>query len=138
MPTVAAIVRIPETEIAGRIFFRSQPLWRSPSSVRTESSRCVSTSWNSNSLERPARKGEAEIRVEKDEKYWTRLGATKIAAPAITKPPFDFIRGHSRSIKTLVAAWVGQVQMLVQLQEFPQASLVESKGARRFFQRTAI
>ncbi len=58
--------------------------------------------------------------------------ATTTAAPATTKTPCDFIRAHWRSIECSCPAWVGQVQMLVQLQEYPQASLWSQKALELF------
>jgi tetratricopeptide (TPR) repeat protein len=80
--------------------------------------------------ERPAGQ-EPELRLDKDEKHWMgmaeqnrRTGQYEMA-----------LRYYSRTLevdKTLVPAWVGQVQMLVQLAEYPQASLWSQKALELF------
>ena len=80
--------------------------------------------------ERPS-KPEAEPRVEKDEKYWMRLAEENRR----TGNYETALRFYSRTLeadKTLVPAWVGQVQMLVQLQEYPQAALWSQKALELF------
>lgn len=80
--------------------------------------------------EQPA-KGELEPRVEKDEKYWSRLGDDNRR----TGNYENALRFYSRALevdRALVPAWVGQVQMLVFLQEYPQASLWSQKALELF------
>lgn len=80
--------------------------------------------------DRPA-KGEAEPRVEKDEKYWSGLADENRR----TGNYETALRFYSRALeidKMLVPAWVGQVQMLVQLGEYPQASLWCQKALELF------
>lgn len=80
--------------------------------------------------DRPA-KGDAQPRVDKDEKYWARLGDENRRTGSYETG----LRFYSRALecdKTLVTAWVGQVQMLVQLQEYPQASLWSQKALELF------
>jgi tetratricopeptide (TPR) repeat protein len=70
-------------------------------------------------------------RVDKDEKYWARLADENRRTGSYETA----LRFYSRALevdKTLVAAWVGQVQMLVQLQEYPQASLWSQKALEIF------
>ena len=76
-------------------------------------------------------KGDAEPRVDKDEKYWARMADDHRR----TGNYESALRFYSRALevdKTLVPAWVGQVQMLVQLQEYPQASLWSAKALEMF------
>ena len=80
--------------------------------------------------ERPIR-GAAEIRVDKDEKYWTRL-ADENRRTGNYETALWFYSRALEVDKTLIAAWVGQVQMLVQLQEFPQAALWSQKALEIF------
>jgi tetratricopeptide (TPR) repeat protein len=71
--------------------------------------------------------GNAEPRVDKDEKYWARLADENRRTGSYETA----LRFYSRALevdKTLILAWVGQVQMLVQLQEYPQASLWSQKA----------
>lgn len=70
-------------------------------------------------------------RVEKDEKYWAGLADENRRMGNYE----NALRFYSRALevdKTLVPAWVGQVQMLVQLQEYPQASLWSQKALEIF------
>jgi tetratricopeptide (TPR) repeat protein len=74
---------------------------------------------------------EPEARVDKDEKYWARLADENRRTGSYEMA----LRYYSRALeidKTLVAAWVGQVQMLVQLGEYPQASLWSQKALELF------
>ncbi len=74
---------------------------------------------------------EPEARVDKDEKYWARLADENRRTGSYESA----LRFYSRALendKTLVAAWVGQVQMLVQLREYPQASLWSQKALELF------
>jgi len=80
----------------------------------------------------PQRGGlEAETHVDKDEKYW--LGMAEQSRN--TGNYETALRFYSRTLeadKNLVTAWVGQVQMLVQLAEYPQASLWSQKALELF------
>jgi tetratricopeptide (TPR) repeat protein len=72
-----------------------------------------------------------EPRVDKDEKYWAKLADENRRTGSYETA----LRFYSRALeidKTLVAAWVGQVQMLVQLGEYPQASLWSQKALELF------
>lgn len=80
--------------------------------------------------EQPA-KPEVVLRVDKDEKYWTKLADENRR----TGNYENALRFYSRALevdRTLVPAWVGQVQMLVHLQEYPQASLWSQKALEMF------
>ena len=80
--------------------------------------------------DRPA-KQDAQPRVDKDEKYWAKLADDNRRTGSYESA----LRFYSRALevdKTLVSAWVGQVQMLVQLQEYPQASLWSAKALEIF------
>lgn len=80
--------------------------------------------------ERPAGQ-EAELRVDKDEKYWMRMAEDNRRGGNYETA----LRFYSRTLevdKALVPAWVGQVQMLVQLAEYPQASLWSQKALELF------
>jgi tetratricopeptide (TPR) repeat protein len=80
--------------------------------------------------DRPA-DGDVEIRIDKDEKYWARLADDNRR----TGNYETALRFYSRALeinKTLVPAWVGQIQMLVQLHEYPQASLWSQKALELF------
>ncbi len=80
--------------------------------------------------ERPAGQ-EAELRVDKDEKYWMAMAEQNRQ----TGNYETALRFYSRTLevdKTLVPVWVGQVQMLVQLAEYPQASLWSQKALELF------
>jgi tetratricopeptide (TPR) repeat protein len=85
-------------------------------------------------FERPeehTQKAKVEPRVEKDEKYWSRLADENRRNGNYE----NALRFYSRALevdRTLVPAWVGQVQMLVQLQEYPQASLWSQKALEMF------
>jgi tetratricopeptide (TPR) repeat protein len=85
-------------------------------------------------FERPPdrpKKDDVELRVDKDEKYWARMADEHRRTGSYESA----LRFYSRALevdKTLVAAWVGQVQMLVQLQEYPQASLWSQKALELF------
>jgi tetratricopeptide (TPR) repeat protein len=71
------------------------------------------------------------LRIEKDEKYWAKLADDNRRTGSYETA----LRFYSRALeidKTLVAAWVGQVQMLVQLGEYPQASLWSQKALELF------
>jgi tetratricopeptide (TPR) repeat protein len=75
--------------------------------------------------------GNAEPRVDKDEKYWAGLADENRRGGSYETA----LRFYSRALevdKTLVPAWVGQVQMLVQLQEYPQATLWSQKALELF------
>jgi len=83
------------------------------------------------SEERPEQQPKIERRVEKDEKYWAALADENRR----TGNYENALRFYSRALevdRTLVLAWVGQVQMLVQLQEYPQASLWSQKALELF------
>jgi tetratricopeptide (TPR) repeat protein len=72
-----------------------------------------------------------ELRVEKDEKYWAKLADENRRTGSYETA----LRFYSRALevdKTLTCAWVGQVQMLVQLGEYPQASLWSQKALELF------
>lgn len=72
-----------------------------------------------------------EPHVEKDEKYWMQLAGDKRRTGGYETA----LRFYSRALeidKTIVAAWVGQVQMLVQLNEYPQAGLWSQKALELF------
>lgn len=74
---------------------------------------------------------EPVVRVDKDDKYWARLADENRR----TGHYETALRFYSRALevnKTVVAAWVGQVQMLVQLREYPQASLWSQKALELF------
>jgi tetratricopeptide (TPR) repeat protein len=76
--------------------------------------------------DRPSKEN-LELRVDKDEKYWARLADENRRTGSYETS----LRFYSRALemdKTLIPAWVGQVQMLVHLQEFPQASLWSQKA----------
>jgi tetratricopeptide (TPR) repeat protein len=76
-------------------------------------------------------KVDAEPRVEKDEKYWVKLADENRRTGSYETA----LRFYSRALeidKTLVPAWVGQVQMLIHLQEYPQASLWSQKALEIF------
>jgi tetratricopeptide (TPR) repeat protein len=72
-----------------------------------------------------------DLRIEKDEKYWAKLADDNRRTGSYETA----LRFYSRALeidKTLVAAWVGQVQMLVQLGEYPQAALWSQKALELF------
>ncbi len=72
-----------------------------------------------------------ELRVDKDEKYWAKLADENRRNGSYETA----LRFYSRALevdKSLVCAWVGQVQMLVQLGEYPQASLWSQKALELF------
>ena len=74
---------------------------------------------------------EAELRVDKDEKYWMHMAEDNRRGGNYETA----LRFYSRTLevdKALVPAWVGQVQMLVQLGEYPQASLWSQKALELF------
>ena len=78
---------------------------------------------------RPRQAGRSE--VKKDQQYWAKAADTHRRAGNHE----NALRFYSRALemdKTLVAAWVGQVQMLVQLGEYPQASLWGKKALELF------
>jgi tetratricopeptide (TPR) repeat protein len=80
--------------------------------------------------DRPAG-SDIDAKVDKDEKYWARLADENRR----TGNYETAIRLYSRALevnKTLVPAWVGQIQMLVQLHEYPQASLWSQKALELF------
>lgn len=80
--------------------------------------------------ERPE-KAEVELRVEKDEKYWSGMAEENRR----TGNYENALRFYSRTLevdRTLVPAWVGQVQMLIQLNEYPQATLWSQKALEMF------
>ncbi|HEX4414786.1 MAG TPA: hypothetical protein VH107_14220 [Lacipirellulaceae bacterium] len=80
--------------------------------------------------DRPA-KQDVPARVDKDEKYWAKLADDNRRTGSYESA----LRFYSRALevdKTLVSAWVGQVQMLVRLQEYPQASLWSAKALEIF------
>jgi tetratricopeptide (TPR) repeat protein len=85
-------------------------------------------------FDRPARDSsgqDPELRVEKDAKYWFGLADENRCTGSYETA----LRFYSRTLeedKTIVAAWVGQVQMLVQLGEYPQASLWSQKALELF------
>ncbi len=84
-------------------------------------------------FDRPPEKRSAtsQLRVEKDDKYWSKLADEHRR----TGNYETALRFYSRALeidKTMVAAWVGQVQMLVQLGEYPQASLWSQKALELF------
>jgi tetratricopeptide (TPR) repeat protein len=85
-------------------------------------------------FDRPPQKpsGEkVELRVDKDEKYWAKMADENRRTGSYETA----LRFYSRALeidKTLVAAWVGQVQMLVQLGEYPQATLWSQKALELF------
>jgi len=69
--------------------------------------------------------------ADQDEHYWLNQAAEHRRAGGYE----DALRFYSRALeveKSLVVAWVGQVQMLVQLGEYPQAELW-SRKALEFF-----
>lgn len=73
----------------------------------------------------------AEPRVEKDHRYWAQAAIDQRRAGNYE----NALRFYSRSLehdKSLVLAWVGQVQMLVQLCEYPQATLWSRKALEIF------
>lgn len=77
------------------------------------------------------RRNKPELRVQKDEKYWAKLADDNRR----TGNYETALRFYSRALemdKSLVAAWVGQVQMLVHLGEYPQASLWSQKALELF------
>jgi tetratricopeptide (TPR) repeat protein len=79
---------------------------------------------------RPAA-ADAADRVEKDEKHWAAMAEQHRQTGNYEMA----LRFYSRALevdKTLVPAWVGQVQMLVQLDEYPQASLWSQKALELF------
>jgi len=74
---------------------------------------------------------EPELRVERDEKHWMGLADTNRRGGNYETA----LRFYSRALevnKALVPAWVGQVQMLIQLAEYPQASLWSQKALELF------
>lgn len=80
---------------------------------------------------RPSNPPSTPSRAEKDEQHWMRLADESRR----TGNYENALRFYSRSLeenKTLVAAWVGQVQMLVQLHEYPQAGLWSQKALELF------
>ena len=80
--------------------------------------------------DRPAGK-EVELREDKDQKYWYRSADQNRR----TGNYETALRFYSRALeidKTMVPAWIGQVQMLVQLSEYPQASLWSQKALELF------
>ena len=73
----------------------------------------------------------AEPRVDKDEKHWAKLADENRR----TGNYETALRFYSRALevdKMRVTAWVGQVQMLIQLREYPQASLWSAKALEMF------
>jgi tetratricopeptide (TPR) repeat protein len=85
-------------------------------------------------FDRPADRptdSEPEIKVDKDDKHWSRLADENRR----TGNYETALRFYSRALevnKTLVPAWVGQIQMLIQLHEYPQASLWSQKALELF------
>jgi tetratricopeptide (TPR) repeat protein len=80
--------------------------------------------------EQPSGK-KAEPRVERNEKYWMQLADDNRRTGSYETA----LRFYSRALetdKTIVVAWVGQVQMLVQLGEYPQAGLWSQKALELF------
>ncbi len=81
--------------------------------------------------DRPPDRPAAAARVDKDEHHWMRLAGENRR----TGNYENALRFFSRALevnKALVPAWVGQVQMLVQLHEYPQASLWSQKALELF------
>ena len=73
----------------------------------------------------------AEQHVEKDERYWSTLADTHRREGNYE----NALRFYSRALeveKTLIDAWTGQVQMLVLLREYPQASMWAQKALELF------
>lgn len=68
---------------------------------------------------------------DRDERYWLRL-----AGDERRKGSFEpALRNYSRALeldKSLVAGWVGQVQMLIALGEYPEAALWSGKALELF------
>ena len=85
-------------------------------------------------FDRPADKpvgAELDFKVDKDEKYWARL-ADENRRTGSYETALRFYSRASEVNKTLVPAWVGQIQMLVQLHEYPQAALWSQKALELF------
>ena len=81
--------------------------------------------------EKTPRSPQDRPKVAKDEAYW----AQKADENRRQGNYENALRYYSRALeedKTLIAAWVGQVQMLVQLAEYPQASLWSGKALELF------
>lgn len=73
----------------------------------------------------------AKLRDDKDHDYWFRAAVDQRRSGSYETA----LRFYSRALeleKTLVPAWVGQVQMLVQLHEYPQAALWSRKALELF------
>jgi tetratricopeptide (TPR) repeat protein len=72
-----------------------------------------------------------KVRDEKDQNYWRNAAIEQRRTGAYETA----LRFYSRALeidKTMVLAWVGQVQMLVQLAEYPQATLWSRKALEMF------
>ncbi len=86
----------------------------------------------SEDADRPQTSGQSSAeRVDKDEHYWFNLADSNRRNGQYE----NALRFFSRSLelnKTLVEAWTGQVQMLIQLGEYPQASLWSQKALELF------
>jgi tetratricopeptide (TPR) repeat protein len=81
--------------------------------------------------ELPARVEESEPRLVKDDVYWAGLADTNRRNGHYE----NSLRFYSRALeenKSLVESWVGQVQMLVLLGEYPQASMWAKKALELF------
>lgn len=73
----------------------------------------------------------AEQKVHKDEHYWAKLADTHRRDGNYE----NALRFYSRALeidKSLIEGWVGQVQMLVLLKEYPQASMWAKKALELF------
>ena len=69
--------------------------------------------------------------VEKDERYWLEMAETQRRIGNHE----NALRFYSRSLefdKSLIIAWVGQVQMLILLGEYPQACTWSKKALELF------
>lgn len=76
-------------------------------------------------------RGPAKLREDRDSAYWAKAADEQRRSGAYETA----LRFYSRALeleKTLVPAWVGQVQMLVQLNENPQATLWSRKALELF------
>lgn len=74
---------------------------------------------------------EAQPQVDKDEHYWAKLADTHRRDGNYE----NALRFYSRALeidKSLIEGWSGQVQMLVQLREYPQASMWANKALELF------
>lgn len=80
--------------------------------------------------EEPTREG-VTPQIDRDEKYWMRLADDNRRSGLYE----NSLRFYSRALerdKSLLAGWLGQVQMLIALEEYPEAELWSRKALELF------